>query len=118
MISLEPAWISDTTVSYTHLSAELLAEYLECNHVRRVLCPIEENAQFRPMRQALQKARVPVWPLKMKHGAAHQYRLTEEICIYSLCVRHMPQIFPKDLCSCLLVQADGKNAVSYTHLDR
>ncbi len=94
-----------------HFSAELLAEYLECNHVRRVLCPVEENAQFRPMRQALQKVRVPVWPLKMKHGAAHQYRLTEEICIYSLCVRHMPKIFPKDLCSCLLVQADGKNVL-------
>lgn len=97
-----------------HFSPKLVQRYLTHNQIRRMVCAPAEDAAFLELMGWMGSEGIPVWKLKWERGKKHQYRLTKEICLTALCMKHMPHIFPKDLCSGLLLQYEGKQALFLT----
>lgn len=54
-------------------------------------------------------SKVVDWIFEMDYGRKHRYRLSEKIWLESLCLKHIPYIFPKDLCNCILIKIKEKN---------
>lgn len=92
-----------------HITPKLVEEYLKRNNVKRIIWPEDKNPSFNSLNKWIDEHGIRTWNMKMERGKFHEYKLTENIRLYSLCTKHMKQIFPKDLCNCLLFRIGDKN---------
>lgn len=97
-----------------HFSGELAEKYVASNQVRRIVCGPAEDEKGHSFLEAAGRKGISMWKLRWERGALRQYRLTRDICMTALCMRHMPDLFPEDLCSSLLFQYEGKNVLFLT----
>ena len=97
-----------------HFSGELAETYLAFNQVRRIVCGPAEDEKARSFLEAAKHKGISVWKLRWERGALRHYQLTKDICMTALCTKHMPDLFPKDLCSSLLFRYQGKNVLFLT----
>lgn len=94
-----------------HITPDLVEKYLKFNKVKRIIWPEETNPIFEPLNAWIKENGIRTWNIKMERGKLHEYKLTEDIKLYSLCTKHMKQIFPKDLCNCLMISIKDKNVL-------
>lgn len=92
-----------------HMTPELVEDYLKFNVVKRIIWPEENTQNFRTLNEWIQRHGIRTWNLNMERGKFHEYKLTEDITLYSLCTKHMKQIFPEDLCNCLMLKIKDKH---------
>lgn len=78
-----------------HITPDLVEKYLKFNKVKRIIWPEETNPIFEPLNAWIKENGIRTWNIKMERGKLHEYKLTEDIKLYSLCTKHMKQIFPK-----------------------
>ena len=90
-----------------HFSKVLTKIYISKNKVRKLIFTADgENEDLVCCAKTNQ---VSVWTMDMVRGKIHQYILGGGIGLSTICMKHIPHIFPKDLCHCILLQYDGKN---------
>lgn len=94
-----------------HITPNLVEKYLKFNKVKRIIWPEETSPIFESLNARIKEKHIRTWAIKMERGRLHEYKLTEDIKLYSLCTKHMKQIFPKDLCNCLMISIKNKNVL-------
>ncbi|HML36448.1 MAG TPA: MBL fold metallo-hydrolase [Bacillota bacterium] len=97
-----------------HFSPDIVAQYVRCNEIRRILYPQGTDPRLKLLEEAIRETNTPSWTFSMNGGHIHQYRLTKDILLTTLCTRHMKQMFADNTCNCLLLQIGGKNILFLT----
>jgi len=97
-----------------HFSPDIVAEYLQHNQVKRLFLPAVTNHRVTKLMQTVNQLNIPFWTFKMERGNTHQYKISKGINLTALCTRHMPQLFDKDLCNCIVLSFQDLNILFLT----
>ena len=90
-----------------HFSKELIKKYMLKNQVKKLI--FAPDSESEDLVCDARENKVSVWKAEMSRGKIHHYILGGGIQISTLCMKHIPYIFPEDLCNCILLQYEDKN---------
>lgn len=102
-----------------HYSPRLLLDYLQHNHVHRVLLPKQSGDEIQELQleEFLKKARIPYWKLGLPRGQSHSYQLTRYVYLTAFGMEHTGKMFSDLDCDCILLNIKEKKILITSDCD-